>query len=437
MSRPSPSSATAMPVDHTTTFSRTAVTGRERLGGAFLGDDRPAQSQHRQRRVRAQHRALGVVRVHAEAGSTFFEYVLRGLRLDGDETDARALGLHGIRQALGVTRFGHALGVGIDVFHREARDGSRRAVGRRYQVGFAGVAEAAFFPLAFVRHHRVDLVDGHLHDEHADLLAAVENRRAEEGGLVVVRRQVFTELGQRDHAGLVERPRRAEGVAEFRLGERTAHQRGREVELLEHRVNDGAVARLDQEDVVQAELLERGAQVRMERAVQFAVARAVVGAFEVVLAAERMRVRGDVLVLQVHREVGQAGRGVRHVDHLAGVAALELGHEIGGVVLGEARALGGQVGDVEYRVVIRGRQLAHGVHDVRRGGEHLHLVRQRIEIVGDLRGLRCALGDQRFAGLRLECGAAGVQRFATYDDRRDSDRDDGEEQRTEQKFLAD
>ena len=162
------------------------------------------------------------------------------------------------------------LRVGLDVFDGEARDRARRAVGGRHQVGFAGVAEAAFLPLAFVRHHRVDLVDRHLHDEHADLLAAVENGRAEEGGLVVVRGQVFTELGQRDHAGLVERPGLAEGVAEVRLRVRAVHQRGREVELLEHGVDDGAVARLDQEDVVQAELAQRRAQVRVERAVQFA-----------------------------------------------------------------------------------------------------------------------------------------------------------------------
>ena len=173
------------------------------------------------------------------------------------------------------------------------------------------------------------------------------------------------------------------------------------------------------------------------RAVQFAVARAVVGAIEVVLRAERMRVGGDVLVLQVHREVGQRGHRVGHVDHLAGVALLELRHEVAGVILAEAHALGGQVGDADHRVVVGGGQFAHRADHVGRGGEHLHLVRQRFEIVGDLRGLRGALRDQCFASLGFECGAAGVQRFATDDDRRDSDRDDGEEQCAEQQFLPD
>ena len=72
-----------------------------------------------------------------------------------------------------------------------------------------------------------------------------------------------------------------------------------------------------------------------------------------------------------------------------------------------------------------------------RGGEHLHLVGERIEVVGDLRGLRGALRDQGFARLRFERGAAGVQRFATDDDGGDRHRDDGEEQRAEQQLLPD
>jgi hypothetical protein len=111
-----------------------------------------------------------------------------------------------------------------------------------------------------VCHHRVDLVDGHLHHQHADLAVAVENRCAQERGLVVIRRQVFAEFRQGHRAGLVQRPGQAEGVTETRARERAVHQRGGEVELLEHGVDDGAVARLDQEDVVQAELAQRRAQ---------------------------------------------------------------------------------------------------------------------------------------------------------------------------------
>ncbi len=268
-------------------------------------------------------------------------------------------------------------------------------------------------------------------------LPFVENGCAQERGLVVVRGQVFTELRQRDLARAVERPGLAERVAEARARERAAHQRGGEVELLEHGVDDGAVARLDQEDVVEAEPGQRRAQVRVHRAVQFGVARTVIGAIELVLRTQGIRIRGDVLVLQVHRDVGQLGDRGGHVLLAAGVALLELGHEIAGVVLGEARAFGGQVGDADDRVVVGHRQFAHGVHHVRRRGQHLHLVRQRVEVVGDLRALRGTLRDQRFAGLGLERRAAGVQRFAADDDGGDRHRDDGEEQRTEQQFLPD
>ena len=70
-------------------------------------------------------------------------------------------------------------------------------------------------------------------------------------------------------------------------------------------------------------------------------------------------------------------------------------------------------------------------------GEHLHLVRERVEVVGDLRGLRGALGNEGFLGLRFECGATGVQRFASDDDGGDRHGDDGEEQCAEQQFLPD
>jgi hypothetical protein len=65
-----------------------------------------------------------------------------------------------------------------------------------------------------VGHHRVDLVDRDLHHEHADLAVAIEHRCAEERGLVVIGRQVLAEFRQRHHAGLVERPGLAEGIAE-------------------------------------------------------------------------------------------------------------------------------------------------------------------------------------------------------------------------------
>ena len=89
--------------------------GRERFGGLDLGDDGPLEAEHRQRRVGAEHRRLRVVRVHAESGGAFLEHVRGRLRLDRHETDARALGLHGVGETLREARVAHALRVGIDV----------------------------------------------------------------------------------------------------------------------------------------------------------------------------------------------------------------------------------------------------------------------------------------------------------------------------------
>ena len=183
--------------------------------------------------------------------------------------------------------------------------------------------------------------------------------------------------------------------------------------------------------------MQRRAQERVQRAVQLGVTRAIVGAIEIALGAQRMRVGSDVLVLQVHRQVRQHGNGAGHVELLAGVALLELLHEVAGVVLGEARALGRQVGDADYRILVGRRHFAHGIDHVGRSGQHLHLVRERFEVVGDLAGLGGPLGDQRFACLRFECGPAGVQRFTTHDHRGDCHRDDGEEQGAEQQLLPD
>ena len=201
-----------------------------------------------------------------------------------------------------------------------------------------------------------------------------------------------------------------EGAAEIGGGERAGAERGPEVDLLEHGVDDGARGGVDQEDVVEAEPLLQAAEKRMRGGVRLRIARAVLGVVEPLLAAEGIFIAADVMLLQ------HGGVVVERIDEHRGVggragAAAALAAELVGVEAGQFTAGCRDRLGVGLRVGRRRAEAPAKLHE-RLGGhavlrDQVELVVKRVEVALDRLGRDGVDRVELVEGMRLQRRGGG------------------------------
>ena len=149
-------------------------------------------------------------------------------------------------------------------------------------------------------HQLIELGHRRLEDQHPDPSSVDIDGRRDKRGRVVERRTIELEIDEDDIITARSGDGRAEGLGEIGFAVGPFEEIGGEVGLLRRGVDHVAVG-VDEQHVVVGEAVREQPQLRVELAMNPAVRARVIGCDEVVALVDRMRVAGDVVVLEIQR----------------------------------------------------------------------------------------------------------------------------------------